>query len=435
MNANQNLPQKKLSKRFLSEQIVFLQLFRESIMFALNSLRVNKLRSFLSLLGIAIGIFAIVTVFTAVDSMENNIRDSIKSISNNAVYVQKWPWLFGGDYPWWKYINRPLPGIKEMEELKKRLSSASYLAYVAEFNAKTIKYQNNSVENSTIAAVSHDYINIRVFELSSGRYFSEEESASGKPYTVIGSDIAAALFQDTDPIGKSINVMGYKLQVIGVIKKEGSSIIETSRDESVLVPVNYARNIVNLRSDRIDPFILVQAKEFVSLDQLKDDLKGAMRAVRKLLPKEDDDFALNESTLLSAGVSAMFVSIGIGGWIIGGFSILVGGFGIANIMFVSVKERTSIIGIQKSLGAKNYFILLQFLSESVILCLIGGATGLLLVYPLSLAATSMLEFNLVLTQSNIIFGLSISAIIGIISGMVPAYNASQMNPVDAIRAN
>lgn len=426
---------KKSSMGFFPRLIIFLQLFGESVMFALNSLRVNKLRSFLSLLGIAIGIFAIVTVFTAVDSMENNIRDSIKSISNNAVYVQKWPWLFGGDYPWWKYINRPLPGIKEMDELKKRLSSASYLAYVAEFNAKTIKYQNNSVENSSIAAVSHDYINIRVFELSSGRYFSEEESASGKPYTVIGSDIAAALFQDTDPIGKSINVMGYKLQVIGVIKKEGSSIIETSRDESVLVPVNYARNIVNLRSDRIDPFILVQAKEFVSLDQLKDDLKGAMRAVRKLLPKEDDDFALNESTLLSAGVSAMFVSIGIGGWIIGGFSILVGGFGIANIMFVSVKERTSIIGIQKSLGAKNYFILLQFLSESVILCLIGGATGLLLVYPLSLAATSMLEFNLVLTQSNIIFGLSISAIIGIISGMVPAYNASQMNPVDAIRAN
>ncbi|HLG34335.1 MAG TPA: ABC transporter permease [Bacteroidia bacterium] len=426
---------KRNSPGFFSRQLIVLQLFGESVLFALNSLRVNKLRSFLSLLGIAIGIFAIVSVFTAVDSMENNIRDSIKSISNNAVYVQKWPWLFGGDYPWWKYINRPLPGIKEMDELKKRLSTASYLAYVAEFNAKTIKYQNNSVENGSIAAVSHDYIHIRAFELTSGRYFSEEESASGKPYAVLGSDIASALFADADPIGKSIDIMGYKLQVIGVIKKEGSSIIETSRDNSVLVPVNYARNVVNLRSDRIDPFILVQAKDLVSLAQLKDDLKGAMRAVRKLRPKEDDDFALNESTLLSVGVSAMFQSIGIGGWIIGGFSILVGGFGIANIMFVSVKERTSIIGIQKSLGAKNYFILLQFLSESVILCVIGGATGLLLVYPLSLAATSALEFNLVLTQSNVIFGLSISAIIGIISGMVPAYVASQMNPVDAIRAN
>jgi putative ABC transport system permease protein len=426
---------KKNAPGFFSRPLIFLQLLGESVAFALNSLRVNKLRSFLSLLGIAIGIFAIVSVFTAVDSMENNIRDSIKSISNNSVYIQKWPWLFGGDYPWWKYINRPLPGYKEMDELKKRLSTASYLAYCAEFNARTIKYQNNSVENASIAAVSHDYIHIRVFELTSGRYFSEEESVSGKPYVVIGADIASALFQDADPIGKSINIMGYKLQVIGVIKKEGNSIIETSRDGSVIVPVNHARNVVNLRSDRIDPFILVQAKPMVSLGQLKDDLKGAMRAVRKLRPKEDDDFALNESTLLSAGVSAMFQSIGIGGWIIGGFSILVGGFGIANIMFVSVKERTPIIGIQKSLGAKNYFILLQFLAESVILSVIGGAMGLLLVLPLSLAATSALDFNLTLSQANVIFGLSISAFIGILSGIIPAVVASQMNPVDAIRAN
>jgi putative ABC transport system permease protein len=179
----------------------------------------------------------------------------------------------------------------------------------------------------------------------------------------------------------------------------------------------------------------VQAKPMVSLGQLKDELRGAMRAVRKLRPKEDDDFALNESTLLSAGVSAMFQSIGIGGWIIGGFSILVGGFGIANIMFVSVKERTPVIGIQKSLGAKNYFVLLQFLAESVILSVIGGAMGLLLVLPLSLAATSALDFNLTLSQSNIIFGLSISAFIGILSGIIPAVVASQMNPVDAIRAN
>jgi putative ABC transport system permease protein len=420
---------------FFSRQLIFLQLFGESIAFSLNSLRINKLRSFLSLLGIAIGIFLIISVFTAVDSLENNIRDSIKSISNNSVYIQKWPWIFGGEYPWWKYINRPLPGYREMDELKKRLNTASYLAYCAEFNAKTIKYQNNSVENGDIAAVSHDYVRIRVFELSDGRYFSEEESASGKPIAVIGADIAAALFSDTDPIGKSIIVMGNKLQVIGVIKKEGSSIIETSRDESVIIPVNYARNIVDLRSNRIDPFILVQAKPLVSLGQLKDDLRGAMRAVRKLRPKEDDDFALNESTLASDGFAIIFSSINKGGWFIGIFSILVGGFGIANIMFVSVKERTSIIGIQKALGAKSYFILLQFLSESVILSIVGGAMGLLLVLPLSLLATNAMNFNFTLSQSNVVLGLGVSALIGIISGIIPAYFASQMNPVDAIRSN
>ena len=426
---------KKLSSRLFADQIIFLKLFQESVLFAFGSLKANKLRSFLSLLGIAIGIFAIISVFTVVDSMEGNIKDSIKSIGNDVVYIQKWPWAFGGDYPWWKYLNRPLPGYTEMEELKKRVSTAGVMAYIAEINAKLVKYKNNSVENTSIKCVSYDYVNIRTFEFTAGRFFSEQEMAEGKPYAVIGSDIAAALFTGTEPLGEIIDIMGHKLQVIGVQKKEGKSMMDISSDEVIIVPVNNARTVVNLRSDRIDPFIMVKSKPLVSLGELKDDLRSGMRAIRKLRPKEDDDFALNESTLLSAGVNAMFSSIGIAGWIIGGFSILVGGFGIANIMFVSVKERTSIIGIQKSLGAKNYFILLQFLAESVILCLIGGAAGLLLVLPLSLAATSALEFNLTLSQSNVFFGLMISAVIGMISGVVPAYIASRMNPVDAIRAN
>jgi putative ABC transport system permease protein len=426
---------KKSSKGFFSEQIIFVQLFRESVLFAIQSLRVNKLRSFLSLLGVAIGIFAIISVFTAVDSMENNIRDSIKSLGQNVVYIQKWPWAFGNNYPWWKYMNRPLPGYKEMDELEKRTHTVKAMAYVAFINAKLVKYKNNSAENISVVAISERYMDIRKFELAKGRYFSEEEFTSGKPFVVIGSNIADALFPGIEPLGESIDVMGNKLQVIGVTTKEGKSIVDNSMDDVILVPVNNARNVVNLRSDRIDPFIMAEAKPLVSLAQMKEDLKQGMRAIRKLRPKEDDDFALNESTLLSNGISAMFGTIGIGGWIIGGFSILVGGFGIANIMFVSVKERTSIIGIQKSLGAKNYFILLQFLAEAVILCLIGGIAGLLLVFPLSLLATNALEFNLMLSQSNVIFGLSISAIIGIISGLIPAWVASRMNPVDAIRAN
>jgi putative ABC transport system permease protein len=332
-------------------------------------------------------------------------------------------------------MNRPLPGYKEMDELEKRTHTVNAYAYVAYINAKLVKYKNNSAENVSVVAISERYMDIRKFELEKGRYFSEEEFASGKPFAVIGYNIATALFPDTDPLGESIDIMGNKLQVLGVVSKEGKSLVDDSMDDDILVPVNNARNVVNLRSDRIDPFIMAEAKPLVSLSQMKEDLKSGMRSIRKLRPREEDDFALNESTLLSNGISAMFGVIGLGGWIIGGFSILVGGFGIANIMFVSVKERTSIIGIQKSLGAKNYFILLQFLAEAVILCLIGGIAGLLLVFPLSLVATNMLEFNLLLSQSNVIFGLSISAIIGVISGLIPAWVASRMNPVDAIRAN
>lgn len=418
-----------------SKLVIFIQLLRESVVFAAQSLKTNKLRSFLSLLSVAIGIFLIISVLTVVDSLENNIRDSVKSLGQNIVYIQKWPWIFGNNYPWWKYINRPLPGYREMGELEKRTQTVKSLAYVAFINAKLVKYKNNSAENVSVAAISERYMDIRKFEIEKGRFFSDEEFASGKPFAVIGANLAEALFPNTDPLGANIDVMGSKLQVLGVMAKEGKSMLDNSMDDVILVPVNNARNIVNLRSDRIDPFIMAEAKSFVSLAEMKEDLKEAMRAIRKLRPKEDDNFALNESTLLSQGLNSLFGIMGAGGWIIGGFSLLVGGFGIANIMFVTVKERTSIIGIQKSLGAKNYFILLQFLAEAVILCLIGAIIGLLLVYPLSVIFTNILEFNFILSRSNIILGLSVSAIIGIISGLIPALIASRMNPVEAIRAN
>jgi putative ABC transport system permease protein len=180
--------------------------------------------------------------------------------------------------------------------------------------------------------------------------------------------------------------------------------------------------------------IMVKAKGGVSNAELMDELKANMRSIRRQRPMEDDSFALNETKLLSTQVSGLFDAISIAGWIIGGFSILVGGFGIANIMFVSVKERTPLIGIQKSLGAKNYFILIQFLSESIVLCLFGGILGLLLVYIGTIIA-GFFDFNMTLTLQNIVLGLSVSTVIGILSGFVPAYNASRLDPVEAIRAN
>jgi putative ABC transport system permease protein len=230
-------------------------------------------------------------------------------------------------------------------------------------------------------------------------------------------------------------VRGSKFTIIGVVKKEGTSLVDISLDNNLVIPVNYARNLVNLRSDRIDPYFMVKAKQGVAMPEMRDDVKGSMRAVRKLSPRQEDNFALNETSLLSSGLNEMFGVIGLAGIVIGGFSILVGGFGIANIMFVSVRERTHIIGIQKSLGSRNYFILLQFLVEAIVLCIIGGSIGLIIVYSLSILASHAVDFNFTLTIGNIIKGLLISAVIGVISGIVPAYRASRMNPVEAIRAN
>ena len=413
--------------------IKILKQAKESLIFALNSVIVNKLRTFLSLLGITIGIFSIITVFTVIDSLENNIRSSIASLGENVVYVQKWPWSMGGEYPWWKYLRRPVPKQEEEELLRKKLSLSEAISFMAGTN-KTIKYESKSFENTSVLGVASDYEKIRSFEIKRGRFISPTEYHTGKNVAVIGYKLSIDLFGAKSPIDKTIKISGRKVKVIGVFEKEGESAIgEDSLDEMVIVPVNYIKSIVNIRN--IDPLIMVKAKEGIATDDLIDEIRGALRSIRRLKPKEEDNFALNQISLLSEGLNNIFGTINIAGWIIGGFSLLVGGFGIANIMFVSVRERTNLIGIQKALGAKNYFILLQFLYESVLLSIIGGSIGLLLIFILTSIVSATGSFNVSLSVSNIVLGLTISSVIGIISGFSPAFKASRLNPVEAISAN
>ncbi|HRH11463.1 MAG TPA: ABC transporter permease [Bacteroidia bacterium] len=409
-------------------------LIKESIIFAWQSLTGNKLRSFLSLLGITIGIFAIILVFTIVDSLENNIRSSVESLGNNVVFVQKWPWSFEPDQPWWEFMKRPTPRYYEMEELMKKCKSTEAVAYRMG-RRKTVKYKSNSVQNAIIGGVSYEYYKIKNFELTDGRYFTQNETEAGYRVAIVGAEIAKGLFPYESPLGKEIKISGQKAVIIGVIKKEGESILGPSFDFQVVIPFNFARVLMDPRSERADPIIYCKAKAGVTNKQLTDELTGIMRGVRKLKPGAKDNFALNETSLLTKGFDSFFEVLGTAGWIIGGFSILVGGFGIANIMFVSVRERTSLIGIQKSLGAKNLFILFQFLSESVILSLVGGTFGLLLTWIVMALGKDSIDMEITLTGANIVLAFTISILIGVISGFIPAYSASQLDPVEAIRSN
>lgn len=415
--------------------MLFLKLFRESILFAINALVVNKLRTFLSLLGISIGIFTIITVFTFVDYIEFSVQSSVQKLGNDVVYVQKWPWAFGSDYPWWKYFNRANPSYKDYEELNRRVDpeKVKAMAFEIDITGKTIKYRSNSVENTNITAASHDFADVRTMEFEKGRYFTFNESRSGRNYVIIGSNVATALFGTSDPIGKDVKILGRKLKVIGVVKKEGEDILGNSMDNQALIPINYARNLVDVRADRYQPFIMVKAQDGVTLPEINDEIRNHLRSIRRISPREEDDFALNQSSILSIQMESLFGVVNVAGWIIGGFSILVGGFGIANIMFVSVKERTNVIGIQKSLGAKNYFILLQFLFESIVLCLMGGGIGLFMVWIVTIVANFM-DFALFLSLSNMILGLGVSVVIGLVSGYLPAQSAANLDPVEAIRA-
>jgi putative ABC transport system permease protein len=417
-----------------NQGILLIRLIRESFIFAFQAIIVNKLRTILSLLGITIGIFAIVSVFTVVDSMKNKIQSSIESLGDNVIFVQKWPWAFGGDYPWWKYMKRPVPKPEEVDEIRRRCNTAEACAFLLSMN-KNVERLGNSIDGADIICVSDDYEKVQTIEIMDGRYFTYSELVGGRNVAVIGSSISEGLFAGSDPIGNEFKVLGRKVQIVGVLKKEGESSFGNSADKQVILPINFAKNLIDMNFEGFDPVIMVKSKNNVSNEELKDELTGVMRSVRRLKPSIEDDFALNESSLLTQGFEELFKIVALAGWIIGGFSILVGGFGIANIMFVSVKERTNIIGIQKSLGAKNYFILFQFLFESIFLCLMGGVVGLFLIFSGTLLVTYGFDFEISLTQGNIIFGILLSATIGLISGFIPAYSASRLNPVDAIRSN
>lgn len=413
---------------------IFFRLFKESVAFAIQALVVNKMRTFLSLLGVTIGIFAIISVFTMVDSMKNNVESSIASLGENVVFVQKWPWTFGSDYPWWKYIKRPVPSIWELEQIDERVESAAASTFVFEV-VKTVEHDITAIENARIVSASHDYELVRNLNIVAGRYFTHRESLVGDAVCIVGADIAMGLFGPVNPLGRQLEVVGRKLTIIGILKKEGESMVGATADNMVLVPINYARTIVDVRNRNLDPRIMVRAKEGVSNAQLIDELTGVMRSLRKLKPLEEENFALNETSMLSDGLQDMFSAINVAGWVIGLFSILVGGFGIANIMFVSVKERTNIIGIQKALGAKRAFILFQFLSEAVTLCLIGGGAGLVIILLGTLFLQAVADMEVALSLGNVFWGIGISASIGLVSGIVPAWSAASLDPVVAIRSN
>ena len=410
---------------------VFLKLLKESLVFALHEVAVNKVRTLLSLLGITIGIFSIISVFTIFDSMERNIRDSINSLGNDVLFVQKWPWAMGGDYPWWKYINRPEASLNDLKEIQRRSQAAEASAYMVGVT-RTVKYRENSIENVGVIGVSEDYGKVMPLDISRGRFVSPPEFLSGRAVAVVGSRIADNLMPNLDPIGKKIKIFGMNVEVIGILREEGNDMFGNSNDDQVIIPVNFLRNYVDLR--RQDGTVVVKARPNVTLEELRDELVGIMRSVRRLPPRAEDNFAINETDIISKGFDQLFGVIGMVGWIIGGFSLLVGGFGIANIMFVSVKERTHIIGIQKALGAKNYFILMQFLFEAVFLAIFGGIVGLLIVFFLALGVSGATDMTLTLTQGNILLGIGVSALIGFISGFIPAWNASRLDPVDAMRS-
>lgn len=412
-----------------------IEIISSSFIMALQELWKNKLRTFLSLFGITIGIFCIIGVLATVNSLEQNIKNEIQSLGSNTIYVDKWDYTAGGgpDYPWWRYVNRPSPKYEEMKQIKERTPSAKYAAFNISAT-DNIEYKGSILSGVHLYGVSEDFENIQPFDLQYGRYPTEGEFNRGNNIVVVGNDIAEKLFGSAElALDKEITARGKKALIVGVIKKQGKQMIGGwDFDQSVIIPYEFSRTLMNER--RSDPVILVQGQDNLSSKALKDELTATMRSVHKLSPKKDDDFALNDINDLSDSISSAFVSLNIGGWAIAALSLIVGMFGVANIMFVTVRERTSQIGLKKAIGAKKHIILTEFLLESAFLCIIGGLIGLTLVFLLTQILTNALDFPVFISTSYMILAIVICVVVGILAGFIPALQASRLDPVVAIRS-
>ncbi|MBC7651625.1 MAG: ABC transporter permease, partial [Deinococcales bacterium] len=338
----------------------------------------------------------------------------------------------GEGYPWWKYIKRPVPKYDEMKFIKAKSYLTGNMAFLCRANGNG-SYRDNVLSGISFFGTSEDFSKIQSLETQTGRYISTGEFDRGTPSVVIGDAVATQLYGKPEfAVGKTLTYNSRKLEIVGVLRKQGQSLVNIfDFDNAALTSYEYFTSIYE--ADKSDPSILIQGKEGVSTKALQDELTGVVRQIRRLSPSEEDNFSLNDISSFAESTETLFGSINLGGWVIAGFSLLVGGFGVANIMFVTVRERTSQIGLKKAIGAKRRTILTEFLLESAFLCIIGGLIGLVFVWLLTKVLGAFLPFPIFIAPNIIMLALSLCIVLGILSGIIPASIAAKMDPVVAIR--
>lgn len=409
----------------------YLEIVWNSFKMAISEFRSNKLRTFLSLFGITVGIFCIIGVLATVDSLQRNVQNDIKSLGSNTIYIDKWDYT--GQIPWWKLINRPVPKYEEIKMLKQRSELAQHVAFNIR-NSTKIEWEDEAVTDVNIYGITEDFSKIQKLDIQEGRFFQQSDYDNETNGVIVGYSIAEKLFTKPEKsVGQIISLYGRKAVVIGLLKKKGQSMMGGyDYDEGVLLNYGFMKGLINEKN--ADPVIVLQGKDNVPMKLLRDDVQGAMRSIRKINPSQLDNFSMNDIESFGAFMAGIFSGVNMGGWFIAGLSLIVGMFGVANIMFVTVRERTGQIGLKKAIGAKRSSIMTEFLLESAFLCLLGGAIGLLLVYILTKIISPMIGFPVTISFDILSLAISICVITGILAGIIPAFIAAKMDPVVAIRS-
>lgn len=409
-----------------------LNIIRNSLVLTLKELKVNKLRTALSLTGVAFGIFCIIGVLATVNSLEQNIQNQVKSLGSNTIYIDKWDYSGGPDQPIWKFRARPVAKYEEMDMVKKRAVLLDNISFLLQTGG-SISHNDDLLQNVTVYGIVESQIVLQPISFDNGRYISSSEFLNGSNVCLLGYTNAEQLFGNSDrAIGKQVDIKGKKVTIVGVIKKEGKNFIGWDYDNCIMLPYKFCKTVFD--EDRSNPILIAKGKTGVSATALSDELEGIMRQIRRLSPTQEDNFSLNTVEAFSKAISQSFVMINVVGSIIGGISLVVGMFGIANIMFVTVRERTGIIGLKKAIGAKRGSILFEFLMEAALLCIIGGAFGLFFVYILTLILSGPLNFPVYISATMLATTIIICITVGILAGIIPASQAAKMDPVAAIRS-
>jgi putative ABC transport system permease protein len=399
---------------------------REGLSISWAAIRANKMRSILTTLGIVIGIVTVTLMGTAIEGLDRAFVNSISFIGADVLYVQKVEWGPKSEEDWLKMERRRELTLENAAALERETTLARAVSPVC-FTRRYVQYGKRGARGVTILGSTEQLLFTGGTSVADGRFFTRPESEGGRPVCVIGSEVATNLFPRESALGKKITIAQRPFEVVGVLERQGGFL--GNFDNQAIIPLPQFLTAF-VHSHDVDQ-IQVKIKSVNDVENAREELRNVMRRIRRLAPGDPDDFAINQQEQILGMLRRVTGTIAAVGLFITGLSLFVGGIGIMNIMFVSVAERTREIGIRKAIGAKRRTILVQFLIEAAAICLIGGAIGLGLAWPLTLVVKKFMPAVMSLTIVSI--SLLVSLITGVLSGFFPAWRAARMNPVDALR--